>query len=280
MQSAAVGHSASGWTTENGVSYAKPIYMRTRNAPHPDVHPDTTFTYGNGALLYKPKLYLIFWGFGAAGDPNGMEPLLKKYAQSVGGTKYNAIYTQYTGTAGTIKNPKAQYGGFWNDDTNPIAAHPSDGQVAAESLAGVAHFGYDPNGSYVVVTAHLHSSSGFGSSFCAYHSATSYQSQLVSYTNLPYIPDAGQSCGSNIVTAPSDETGADEGVTIVEGHEYGESISDPNPPSGYYNGLYGEIGDICAWTDIQNDKYRKHIFTAQPMWSNADDACVHSYKKK
>jgi hypothetical protein len=36
----------------------------------------------------------------------------------------------------------------------------------------------------------------------------------------------------------------DEGVTIVEGHEEGESITDPNPPSGWYKGGYGEIPDI------------------------------------
>lgn len=100
---------------------------------------------------------------------------------------------------------------------------------------------------------------------------------MVSYTNLPYMPDAGQSCGSNIISAPKDETGTDEGVTIVEGHEYGESVTDPNPGAGWYNNEYGEIGDACAWTNIQNDKFRKKSFTAQPMYSNASESCVHSY---
>ena len=99
----------------------------------------------------------------------------------------------------------------------------------------------------------------------------------MSYTNLPYIPDAGPNCGANFISPPSDQTGADEGVTIVQGHEYGESVTDPNPPKGWYNNQQGEIGDICAWTNIQNDPYGPKTYTAQPMFSNASSSCVHSY---
>ncbi len=69
----------------------------------------------------------------------------------------------------------------------------------------------------------------------------------------------------------------DEGVTIVEGHEYGESVTDPNPPTGWYNNREGEIGDICAWQDIENDPFAKQSFTSQPMFSNATQSCVQSY---
>jgi serine protease len=101
---------------------------------------------------------------------------------------------------------------------------------------------------------------------------------MVSYTNLPYMPDAGASCGANYMSPPKGETGTDEGVTIVEGHEYGESISDPNPGAGWYNGEYGEIGDACAWGNyIANDPFGKKEFTSQAMYSNATESCVHSY---
>jgi serine protease len=239
-------------------------------------------TYRGGPLLYKPKMYLIFWGFTGAGDPDNVAPLLESYEASIGHTAYNQIYTQYKGTKKFIKNPKAQNGSYWFDDTNAIPTSPTDEQVAQESLLGEAHFGaYDPNGSYVVVTAHNHNSQGFGSSFCAYHSSINDSGgHTVSYTNMPYIPDAGNSCGAGFLSSPpSDETSADEGVTIVTGHEYGESITDPIPGEGWYDNQWGEIGDICAWTNIQIDKYGKNQFVAQPMWSNASSSCVHSYKK-
>jgi len=91
------------------------------------------------------------------------------------------------------------------------------------------------------------------------------------------MPDGGSSCGANFISPPNDETGADEGYTIVLGHEYNESVTDPNPPSGWYNNSFGEIGDECAWTDITNDPFGKKSFTDQPLWSNATNSCVHSY---
>jgi serine protease len=199
----------------------------------------------------------------------------------MGGSGHNNIYTQYyeisNGNKVFITNPSNQLAGSWEDDTNPIPRHPTDAQVAAEAVRAVQHFGYNSNASYVVATAHGRSTSGFNSQWCAYHSATTYNGNLVSYTNLPYIPDAGANCGANIIGAPSDESGADEGVTIVGGHEYGESVTDPNPNTGWDNGTYGEIGDICAWTNIQNDPFGSFSYTSQPMYSNASSSCVHSY---
>ncbi len=68
-----------------------------------------------------------------------------------------------------------------------------------------------------------------------------------------------RNCGANFISPPKDESGADEGVTIVEGHEYAESVTDPNPPSGWYNNSYGEIGDICAWTERSERSLRKEV---------------------
>jgi serine protease len=271
----------SGWIHKDGVVYRKPIYMVTRNMAQPAVS-GILFSYGGGPVLVAPKMYLIFWGFRKYGDPDRVARLLKLYAKNLGGSGHNNIYTQYyeevTGTTKTyITNPTNQFGGFWYD-WHSIPTSPSDSQVAAQALLGVKHFGYDPNGSYVVVTATGHNSPGFGTSYCAYHDVTSYTGgKLVSYTNLPYQPDALASCGANIITPPADEKGIDEGVTIVEGHEYGESITDPGAGNGWYNGEYGEIGDACAWTDILNDPFTLKSYTSQPMYSNASESCVHSY---
>lgn len=271
----------SGWIHENGVTYRKPIYMVTRNMARPEVS-GILFSYNGGPVLVTPKMYLIFWGFRKYGDPDHVARLLKLYAKNLGGSGHNNIYTQYyeilSGSTKTfITNPTIQFGGAWLDHVG-IPTSPSDSQVAAEALRGVKKFGYDPNGSYVVVTATKHSTPGFGTSFCAYHSATVDGSgKMVSYTNLPYQPDAGSSCGSNIISPPADEKGVDEGVTIVEGHEYGESITDPGAGNGWYNGFYGEIGDACAWINILNDPFGLKSYTSQPMYSNATESCVHSY---
>ncbi|HEY2476035.1 MAG TPA: hypothetical protein VGI19_14690 [Candidatus Cybelea sp.] len=255
-------------------------YMGTRAMP-PPLPTGITFVYGGGPVLVKPKIYLIFWGFKTYGDPDKVKPLLKDYAKHIGGSGYDNIYTQYYETSGgkkaDIKNPGSQFGGAWEDDTDPVPANPTDAQVEAEASAGVKHFGFNPNGSYVVATPHDHSTQGFGSSFCAYHSYALNNGKAISYTNLPYQPDVGGLCGANDISPPADEPGVDEGITIVEGHEYGESITDPEPHSGWTYQLYTEIGDYCAWYDVQNDPFGDKSYTAQPMYSNASQSCVHSY---
>jgi len=270
-----------GWVHKNGVTYYMPHYMGTRFMSYPEVKPDIQMVYRRGPVLVAPKMYLIIWGYELAGDPSRVKPLLKQYAKVIGGSQYNNIYTQYSqiisGVQTYITNPSNQFGAIWSDDANKVPAHPRDAQIAAEAIKGVAHFGYDPNGSYVVATPHLHSSSGFGTLWCAYHGSTIFEGKVISYTDLPYIPDAGASCGANFTSPPPDETSVNEGVTIVEGEEYGESVTDPNPPSGWYNKFYGEIGDICAWQNIVNDPFGSKSYTSQPMFSNASGFCVHSY---
>jgi hypothetical protein len=269
------------WVHKNGVTYHVPRYMGTRYMSYPEVKPDIQMVYHRGPVLVAPKMYLIIWGYELAGDPNEVKPLLKQYAKAIGGSQYNNIYTQYyqivSGVQRYITNSSNQFGGIWSDNVNAVPAHPREAQIAAEAIKGIAHFGYDPNGSYVVATPHLHSSSGFGTSWCASHGSTIFEGKVISYTDLPYIPDAGGSCGANFTGPPPDETGADEGVTIVAGEEYGESVTDPNPPTGWYNKFYGEIGDICAWQNILNDPFGSNSYTSQPMFSNASGFCVHSY---
>ncbi|MBV9333066.1 MAG: hypothetical protein JO146_03585 [Candidatus Eremiobacteraeota bacterium] len=271
--------SGPGWVYKDGVLYHQPHYMVTRNAAVKP--PSISLTYYGGPVQTTPAVYIIFWGYQTYGDRQGVQNLLTTYMTNMGGSGHNNIYTQYYGVVGSnttyISNPTGQLLGVWNDQTNKVPLHPTDSQVAAEALHGVTHFGYNGNASYIVATPHGRSTSGFRTQWCAYHSNTFTNGNLVSYTNLPYIPDAGSACGSNIISPPSDETGADEGVTIVGGHEQGESVTDPQPNTGWYNTSYGEIGDICAWTNIQNDPFGSYSYTSQPMFSNATHSCVHSY---
>jgi len=270
------------WIRSGNVVYRKPHYFPTREmAAGRKVNPDITLTYFGGPVLTNPKTYLILWGYKTYGDPNKVAKLLKNYLRVEGGSAHNNIYTQYyetvSGSNIFITNPNKQSGGVWDDETDAVPASPTDAQVAAEANVGVQHFGYDPNGSYIVATPNGRNSAGFGTSFCAYHSA-SYNGNVVSYTNLPYMPNAGGSCGAGFLpNPPKGESSADEGVTIVEGHEYGESVTDPEPGSGWYNFADGEIGDICAWQGIANEKFHRKSYTMQPMFSNATSSCVQTY---
>lgn len=276
------GPNGAGWVHAGNVTYHVPHYFPTRTAAPRQAVSGILFNYYGGPLLTTPCGYLILWGYKKYGDPDNVGKLLKEYLKVAGGSGHNNIYTQYyqdiNNKTTYVTNPKKQLCGVWDDETDPVPNQPTDGQVATEALAGVSHFKYNANGSYIVSTPHGHNTQGFGTQWCAYHSDVYDGSELVSYTNNPYMPDAGANCGANFTQAPKDESSADEGVTIVEGHEWGESVTDPEPGAGWYNFVYGEIGDACAWTDIANDTFRKKSYTMQPMYSNASESCVHTYQ--
>jgi hypothetical protein len=257
----------------------RPHYALTRSAASRVVPLSVYIPYRGGLVIVAPKFYLIFWDYKKYGDADHLRPLLETYTKNMGGSGHNNIETQYYEKVHHkkiyISNPADQYGGSWNDEA-PIPKSPSDPQIAAEALKGVAHFGFDPNGVYVVATAHKHSEAGFGTHWCSYHSDTEYNSTLIPYANLPYMTDAGKECGANIITPPSDESGTDEGMTIFGGHEYGESITDPYPYTGWW-GVDGEIADPCAFVDIANDPFGSKSYTMQPMASDATTSCVQSY---
>jgi serine protease len=137
---------------------------------------------------------------------------------------------------------------------------------------------------YVIVSPPGTHPDGFNTSaakFCAWHDSTgdstlsggavsSPYGQLT-FTNLPYVTDAGAPCGQGFVNPGP--AGTLDGVTIVEGHEYAETLTDPYPSSGWIDGSGNENGDKCAWISAgqgasQNITLSTGTFAVQSTWAN------------
>jgi hypothetical protein len=245
-----------------------------------------------------PKVYLVFWGSQwINNDPSGEAAILENFLSGVGGSSWLNTVTQYcqgvasgtyfcNGAGQAAGNQTGLFAGYWYDNGTSAPSHPRQSQLAGEAVRAAGHFGNTSAGSnasvqYVIATAHGYSSRGFGSQYCAYHSSTSSTDGDVAYTNLPYITDAGASCGANF-----NGLGPDAGITIVEGHEFGETISDQFPSSGWLDSGGSEIGDKCAWISSGQGasadvRLTTGTFPVQSLWSNAfnSDAggCVLSY---
>jgi hypothetical protein len=245
-----------------------------------------------------PKLYLVFWGSQWNGnDPSGEASTLQGFYGAAGGSKWLNSVTQYCqGVAsGTIScngagqaagNSSSMYAGYWYDNGSAAASRPSQSQLAAEAVNAAAHFGNTTSGSnasvqYVIATSSGNSASGFGTQYCAWHSSTSSSSGNIAYTNLPYITDAGSSCGANF-----NGLGPNAGITIVGGHELAETITDQFPNGGWLDGSGAENGDKCAWISSgqgasANVTFSGGTYPVQSLWSNAFNSgaggCVLSY---
>ena len=172
-----------------------------------------------------------------------------------------------------------QYGGGWTgdllagtwSDSTAIPANPTDAQIQAEAAAAASHFGVgtSDNVEIVVATPTGHSTAWFGSNFCAYHGVIS-SDKNVTYTNLPYMTDAGTNCGKDSVNGSN---GLLDGVSIVEGHELAESITDPLL-NAWFDASGNEIGDKCAWTGLKDITASGNSFAVQPLWNNEFNECT------
>jgi hypothetical protein len=192
-----------------------------------------------------------------------------------------AVGTITCGTSGNhATNPSGVLAATWADP-NGAPVHPSQGDLAGEAARAAAHFGttaaQNQNAQYVIATATGNSASGFGTQYCAWHSSTSSANGTLAYTNLPYITDAGASCGANF-----NNLGPNAGITIVEGHEFAETETDIYPNGGWLDSKGAENADKCAWISSGQGasasvSLNGASFPVQSLWSNASSGCVLSY---
>ncbi|MBJ7599807.1 MAG: hypothetical protein DLM67_16615 [Candidatus Nephthysia bennettiae] len=250
--------------------------------------------YHGGQVENTPQVYLSLWGSDWKGAAyQSTISYLQGFFGNVGGSPWLNVTSQYcSGPApasnsavcqstsySRISNPAGQLRGTWVD-TTPVTYNTSaaacggsstgDCDVMAAALRAARHFGPLPRGSMVMVfTPSGRSQPGFvASGWCAYHWASN---SGVAFGYIPYMPDAGGSCGRNSVNSG----GVFDGFSIVGGHEYAEAVTDPYPDSGWIDASGGENGDKCAWTfGLSNIQLGGRQYAVQPTWSNAANGCV------
>jgi hypothetical protein len=274
---------------------------------------------GSGAIGIEktPAVYLIYWGtewangFTTPDSADGQlytSKTLQNYVNSfftnVGGSPWANVQTQYcrnipagatscAGIAGAdyITNPKHQLKGVWTDPTPVpddivtlgLAENLVDDPIAVEAMRASAHFNYDPDATYIILTPPRPVATG-QPVYCGYHTQTTSVDGLgnpyrIQYAFIPFQnadwPGVGTSgCGEHNVNATSDAfgNGIFDGYSIVTGHEYSEAVTDPDnflaQQDGWNDAQGSENGDKCAWLNTQNITLGSHQFAVQPTWSN------------
>jgi len=214
-----------------------------------------------------------------SGDPNGMAPDMEEFFSGLGTSNelWSGVLTQYCeGVAvGTVFCPTASshvaypsgggvLKGVWEDTSVASPSHASAGQLGQEAESAATHFGnttaaQNRDVQYVIVSptgTHPDNFNTPSGQFCAWHDYTGDSAYLgninqapsggpVAFTNMPYVTDMGASCGENFVNSGS--AGLLDGVTIVGGHEYAETLTDQFPAGGWIDSSGYENGDKCAW---------------------------------
>jgi hypothetical protein len=240
--------------------------------------------YQGGAVQHTPHVYLLLWGPNWSTDPSqkATANYLETFYSGLGGSQdhWSPITSQYGDSTGHPTFPGSVYVNAYND-TNIPPQGATESQIAAEADAFTATQGItDLNDAQIVVATQSGTCpAGFVASSCpdpgdecSYHASSNEP-----FTNLPYLLDAGSECGEDFVNSGDTY----DGFSIVGGHEYAESITDPYPFNGWVdpadNDAFGEIADKCIWSSqSSNVTLSTGSFAMQPLWSNSADACVMS----
>jgi serine protease len=260
---------------------------------------------GIGVTSATPKVYMVFYGsqWTSGGDPNGAATYLQNLFRGIGtgGEMWSGTMTQYCdgptvprgattcnpGTTPHVGYPNAgALAGVWFDTAARSPSQASISQLAQEAVNAAAHFGNTTAAAnryaqYVVVSPSGTHPDGFGSAnFCAWHTYTTSSYGDIAFTNMPYVTDLGASCGENFVNSGS--AGLLDGFSIVNGHEYAETLTDQNPAGGWTAASGAENGDECAWISsgqgaAANVSMGNGAYAMQSTWSNDTNACDISH---
>jgi hypothetical protein len=248
-----------------------------------------------------------------SGDTKGLAPRVQQLMKGIGTNNetWSGVMTQYcegvargatscpAGAAHVGYPTGGTFAGVWYDNSVASPTQATGHQLGVEAVAAAGHFGNttgasNRNAQYVIVSPTGMKPDGFNTpngGFCAWHDwngdstlsggGVSSPYGDVAFTNLPYLTDLGTSCGQNYVNAGS--AGTLDGVTIVEGHEYSETITDQNPAGGWTDSTGYENADKCAWVGTGgtggavNVAFANGSFAMQGTWSNDANGCQNSH---
>jgi serine protease len=269
---------------------------------------------GIGVTSGHEQVYLVFYGsqwgtqgtnsngyLTLSGDTSGEAPYLQQFIKGLGtdNETWSGVATQYcesvaAGAAScAASNPShvaypfgGALAGVWADESAASPAQATSHQLAQEAVNAAAHFGNtnpaaNRDAQYVIVSPPGTNPEGLFPSYCGRHDystdpnlgggpVTSPYGDLA-FTNLPYVPSQGSGCGAGKVNNP----GTLDGVSLVEGHEYAETITDQNLGGGWYGtNTDDENGDRCAWIPpgtpggMANLTLATGTFPVQSTWAN------------
>ncbi|GCE26222.1 hypothetical protein KDA_17060 [Dictyobacter alpinus] len=243
-------------------------------------------------------------------DTSGGAPLMQKMFKGLGtgNELWSGVMTQFcdgpgvaTGASSCSANAAhvgyptgGALSGVWYDNSTASPSAATGHQIGVEAVNAAAHFGNTSASSnryaqYVILSPKGANPDNYKTGgFCAWHDyngdsslsggAVSSSYGDIAFTNMPYVMDQGSSCGQNFVNS----NGTNDGYTMVEGHEYAETITDQNPAGGWTASSGQENADECAWISSgqgasANVTMGNGTYAMQSTWSNDTNRCDISH---
>ena len=246
------------------------------------------FSYNGGAIITSPTVYTSFWGsLWSDAAHQAAAQRLNLYVQDLLASNFMNVLSQYGVGTGAGSGRFVQ-GSFLatvanqltdNDIQNAIQQTIDGGQIPEPPANNVSQVLIifldentevnDPNLGIVICEPQGDTAFGYHNSFTTAAGNSFY------YGVVPALDDAclKNSCGDNPCSLdPS--LSQEQRRTQVASHEFAEMVTDPMPPSGWYDQNdpnSGEVGDICNGESDTIAGATGNSWTVQKCYSAFDD---------
>jgi len=254
---------------------------------------DQILYHGGKILTGKVPIYVIYYG-GIGSFPSTTQLIVNSFLFGLGGTPqfdvnktYCNVNTTTCPDGATSVSGKLSYDLghiYYDSGSQGNALKSSDIRKIVESaLTGPGHLPTDDSAVYIVITAPTTKASGFCTSYCAYHTAstTIVSGHTIHYALAPEPNSKCTACDGNFAMGesktPNDDPGADEIVDALM-HEISETVTDPDI-SAWYTTSGAENGDLCnfvygtasvpsATGATANASWGGYSYLIQLIWEN------------
>lgn len=247
---------------------------------------NTGISYHGGPVMTAGvNVYPIWYGTW----PDANKAIITNYLSSIGGSaRHNINTTYYNGSNVKVSNVVSLKAGI-SDTTYSKGKALSDAQIQAlvTDALTAGTLPKDANGLYFVLTASdVTATSGFLTSYCGWHTYTTYSNTAIKYS---FVGDASASlgnCAGQTASSPNNNPAVDAMISVIQ-HELEETATDPQLNAWYDTRGY-ENSDKCAWnfgttsTAGNGSKYNVSVggynYLVQMNWVNAGSGgCLIGY---
>jgi hypothetical protein len=206
--------------------------------------------WNGGPVMAMPNVHLIWYGNWAQsnGSDNATgQDIVRDFVYGANGSSHMALNVGYTGSGGSAVSG---YIGtvYEGADAYSRGTRLKDADIATIVSSYITRTGLkDPNAIYFVLTSSdVNETSGFCTKYCGWHTSGTLQSSNIKYSFVGNANRCLSGCAAQTV-GPNGNAGVD-GMLSVLMHEMEETLTDPNPSTGWADTNGAENGDKCAWT--------------------------------
>ncbi len=224
--------------------------------------------YHNGPVIKTSKTQAIFWGpqWTSGSFPADVVPGIDQFYAGWGGSRYNALNTEYGDATSKITSASTYLGHVFDGTAAPTGALSTSAAVAEGCKISVRN--PDVNAIYVIYTPTYPNGVGY----CAWHSWGNCSNGKA--IQVAYEPNPSGVAGCDPADATTGHSQMLASLGNTSAHEVAEAETDPRG-TGWYDRQGNENADKCAWqfaglVTLNNGSAWK----IQKNWSNLSRGCL------